>query len=40
MLYIFFILIELRSATLHETIFNYGTLEAKHNLTPELQRLL
>ena len=23
-------------ATLHETIFNYGTHEAKHNFTPEL----
>ena len=29
-------LTELRSATLHETISNYGTHEAKHNLTPEL----
>ena len=29
-------LTELRSATLHETISNYGTYTAKHNLTPEL----
>ena len=31
-----YFLTELRSATLHETISNYGTHTAKHNLTPEL----